>query len=87
MNSYTEIAASFVSAFGELGPKSPSFRAAIRAMQTHPDLCERIPEWDEMLWLCIQEYLNGGGCPAKEDYFLHAVALLEARESMVPVGG
>ena len=55
-----------------------SFERAIRIMKNKPELVCRIPAWDDMVWLCIQEYLNNS--PAitsdKEDIFISACALL-----------
>ena len=60
-----------------------SFGTAIRVMQKKPHLAENIRAWDEMLWLCVQEFLNGLTRPMPEEsqeHFEHACAILESNE-------
>ena len=55
-----------------------SFKRAIRSMKITPELVAKIKCWDETVWLCIEEYLNGnpGMSENNNEIFLHACALL-----------
>ena len=56
-----------------------SFRNAISSMMNYPHLVEKISAWDEMVWLCVEEFLNNLQAPMSEverDEFMHACALL-----------
>lgn len=56
-----------------------SFERAIRSMKITPELVAKIKCWDETVWLCIQEHLNGNPDMSENsnEIFLHACALLE----------
>lgn len=75
---YVKIGTLFEQAL-EAEPLALPFSRAIGLMQTNPELVARIPAWDDMLWLCIEEYLNG--LPTqdtdKNELFIMACALLD----------
>ena len=59
----------------------PSFKTAIWVMMEKPDLASSIKAWDEMMWLCVEEFLNELKHPMQEESeqrFTHACALLES---------
>lgn len=58
----------------------PSFRTAIQVMRNNPQLVKTIKSWDEMLWLCVEEFLNSMKGPLSresQDKFEYACALLD----------
>ena len=57
---------------------APSFERAVRIMKTNPELAARLPAWDEMMWLNVEEYLNSHTAldADKGEMFIHACALL-----------
>jgi hypothetical protein len=76
MITYTEIAESLAKGLGNAETPT-ALKNAITIMRKNPDLCAKLSVWDETIWLCIEEFLNNGGQPDNEDYFLRACALLE----------
>lgn len=79
MTGYPEIAEFFEKSLEGTTPPA-ELAGAIKAMKLKPELCEKIPVFDETVWLIVQEYLNSGGTPADEECFVHACRLLERRE-------
>ncbi|GAB6170602.1 hypothetical protein JCM15765_08770 [Paradesulfitobacterium aromaticivorans] len=78
MTNYAEIADYFERSLGD-AKIPPPFAGAIKAMKIRPDLCARIPGFDDTVFSIIEDFLNAGGAPVDLDYFIHAVALLENR--------
>jgi hypothetical protein len=78
MITYIDIAHAMKKAF----PVSPfpSFDGAVKLMKNRPEMCEKISCFNETLWSVIQDCLNGGYVPNSEESFVHACALLEAKE-------
>lgn len=76
---YVEIGTCFEKALDGI-PVALSFERAVRIMKTKPDLVARIPAWDEMMWLNVEEYLNSR-IPTpdadRDELFVRACALLD----------
>jgi hypothetical protein len=76
---YVEIGACFEQAL-EGVPIAASFETAIRIMKKMPDLVSRIPAWDDMIWLNVEEHLNSDPSmdADRAELFIHACTLLES---------
>ena len=77
MKDYHKIALCFENALDGRPIPAP-FAGAIKAMKLKPELCDRIPNFDDTLWSIIEDFLNSGGSAKDEDYFIQAVALLDS---------
>ena len=75
---YVEIGEHFTEALNDVSIDN-SFKNAISGMKNYPHLVEKISAWDEMVWLCVEEFLNSGQMlgPGQKDHFTRACALLE----------
>lgn len=79
MKDYHAIGLAFERAIGNI-QAGASFKTAILSMKKFPHLVEKISAWDEMVWLCVEEFLNSGHAELDEDAqscFFNACALLE----------